>query len=415
MPIFLCKARDADGRMVAERLDAPSAVEAAEVLEKRGLLPLAVQREAWAPAPSAGTGAARAGLFSRKPPLREMALMTRQLSTLVRAGVVIHTALDTVAAECESPALKHALTKVTQEVLQGNSFSKALAHHPDIFDAAFVNSIEAGQLGGGGSLDMVLLRLANYMEVANKRRTGVKAAMRYPVIVMATFTAAFFFLIRFVVPQFFSMFSRFGQQLPLPTRIMIGCHKAITTYGWITALALGTLVTLWIAFLRSPGGRRAWDRVKLTLPIFGLLYSKTAISTFVQTFNTMNESGVPILHNLDVAGLAVGNTEIQAALRKAREGVERGEPLSKQMKEIPQFPPLVAQMFAVGEKSGRMNEVLDPLIVHYDAEIQHVIEGLTAAIEPVLTVVMGALVLFLALGIFLPMWKFLHVVQEKQP
>ena len=160
-------------------------------------------------------------------------------------------------------------------------------------------------------------------------------------------------------------------------------------------------------------GRRAWDRVKLALPIFGPLYGKTAISTFIQTFNTMNESGVPILHNLDVAGLAVENTEIQAALQKAREGVERGEPLSKQMKEIPQFPPLVAQMFAVGEKSGRMNEVLDPLVVHYDAEIQHVSEGLTAAIEPVLTVVMGALVLFLAMGIFLPMWQFLHVVQEK--
>ncbi len=409
MPIFLCRARDADGRPVAERLEAASAAEAAEVLEKRGLLPLSVHRETASAVTAPGGG--RPGLFARKPPLREMALMTRQLSTLVRAGVVIHTALDTVAAECESPALKHALTQVTQEVLRGSSLSKALARHPNIFDAPFVNSVEAGQLGG--RLDVVLQRLAGYMEIANRRRAGVKAALRYPVIVMALFTAAFFFLIRFVVPQFFSLFSRFGQELPLPTRIMIGCHKAITTYGWMTALALAALVGLWIAFVRSPGGRRLWDRVKLMLPIFGPLYGKTAISTFIQTFNTMNESGVPILHNLDIAGTSIGNTEIQAALRKAREGVERGEPLSKQMKEIPQFPPLVAQMFAVGEKSGRMNEVLDPLVVHYDAEIQHVIEGLTAAIEPILTVVMGALVLFLALGIFLPMWQFLHVVQEK--
>lgn len=411
MPVFACKARDTDGRPVQERIDAANAMEAAEILERRGLMPVSIQKEAGkTDAPAGGEGPSVASFFGRKPPLRELALMTRQLATMVKAGVVIHEALDTVAKECESPVLKRALTAVTQDVLRGNSFSKALAKHPHVFDGSYISSIEAGQLGG--RLDTVLVRLATYMELANKRRSAVKAALRYPVFVMVTFAAAFFFLIRFVVPQFLTLFNRFGEALPLPTRIMIGCHTALTTYGWLTALLLGSAVTAIALFVRSPLGRRLWDRLKLSLPVAGPLYTKTAISTFVQTYNTMHESGVPILHNLDVSAQATDNAEIQAVLGQVRKGVEKGEPLSSQLRLVPYFPALVPQMFAVGEKSGRMGEILDPLVAHYDAEIQHAIEGLTAAIEPLLTALMGGLVLLMALGIFLPMWSFLKVVQK---
>ena len=230
---------------------------------------------------------------------------------------------------------------------------------------------------------------------------------------MATFIVAFFFLVRFIVPNFKSMFDRFGADLPLPTRMLINCHKAITTYGWITALCVLALVIGVILFLRTGFGRRFWDGLKLSLPIVGPLYTKSAVSTFVQTYNTLNEAGVPVLQNLETSAQAIGNAELEVRLWQARLGVERGEPVSKQLEKIPQFPPLVGQMFAVGEASGQMAEILEPLVEHYDMETKEAIEGMTAAIEPMITILMGVMVLFMALGIFLPMWQILHVVQGK--
>ena len=209
-----------------------------------------------------------------------------------------------------------------------------------------------------------------------------------------------------------NLFSRLKTELPLPTRMLIACHAAITTYAWLTGLLVLAFVAGVVLLLKTPAGRRIWDATKLSLPLMGPLQVKSAVSTFVQTFNTLNEAGVPILQNLDTAAKSLDNLELEARLMKARAGVERGEPVSKQLREIPQFPRLVSQMFSVGEKSGRMEEVLDPLIVHYDMETQQAIEGLTAAIEPLMTILMGVLVLFLALAIFMPTWQILKAVQR---
>ncbi len=264
-----------------------------------------------------------------------------------------------------------------------------------------------------GEVLLVLTRLASTMEVSLKRHNAVKSALRYPLIVLVTFAAAFFFLLRFVVPKFMGLFGSYGAELPLPTRMMLACHEAVSTYAPLTLLSLFTLVAMVLGSYRVPAGRRFWDQVKLHLPALGPLQLKSSISNFLQTFNTLNESGVPILHNLEISAEAMGNKVLETDILEARKGVERGEPLSKQLREHRRLPALMAQMFSVGEKSGRMAEILEPLISHYDAEVQQAVEGLTAAIEPMITILMGGLILFLALGIFLPMWGFLKVVQEK--
>ena len=407
MAAFLCKARDAAGNLVTEHLEAPTPLEAAGILERRGYLPISITPEA-AGQVAAAREAGRTKPGGR-PNRKELCLSIRQLATLVKAGVVIHEALVTVAAQCQSPSLRETFLDVAQEVTHGTALSKAMGRHPKVFDRIFLNAIDAGQLSG--KLDLVLTRLAAYIEVSLKRRDGVKSALRYPLIVLVFCTGAFFFLVRFVVPKFVSMFARLKTELPLPTRILINTHKAITTYGWITGLCVLALVVGITLFLRSRFGGRLWDRLKLTIPLAGPLYTKSAISTFVQTFNTLNEAGVPILQTLETSAQSIGNAELEARLQETRHGVERGEPLSAQLQKIPQFPPLVGQMFAVGEKSGRMSEILDPLVAHYDMETQQAIEGLTAAIEPMITVLMGVVILFMALGIMLPSLSLMKAIK----
>lgn len=417
MGTYLCTARDPEGRLVTRRVTASSEVDAAEALEKAGCIPIQIRWEESPALAGADAGPAAAGnrgpgrsWFGSTPPARELSLVTRQLATMVKAGVVVHTALDTAAEQCGHPRLRAALEAVARDVTQGGSISRSLAKHPAVFDQTFVNAIEAGQVSG--KLDTILIRLATFMEVGIRRRNSVKAAMRYPVMVMAISFTAFLVLVRFVVPNFKSLFARFNTELPFPTRMLILCHKALSDYALVTALAAGSIVAGTVLLLRTRAGRRFWDRAKLGLPFIGPVSLKSAISTFVQTFNTLNEAGVPILQNLDISAKAIDNLELEARLRRAREGVERGEALSGQIRQIPLFPSLVSQMFAVGEKSGRMADILEPLVAHYDMETEQAIQGLTAAIEPALTVLLGVLVLFLALGIFMPTWELLKVVQK---
>jgi MSHA biogenesis protein MshG len=408
MPSFQYKAVTSTGQIISNVLDAPSEAAASKELYQKGYRPISLKSAG----KSAKTGeAASSGglkLFAKKVKADEIVMFTRQLVTLLRAGVPMLTALEALRDQA-SKLFGEVINKIYVDVMSGKSLSQALDQHPRVFSKLYVNSVKAGEMSG--SLDTVLDRMSQLIKHDAETKKKVKSAMQYPTFVMCAMILAFVVIMVKVVPNFANLFAGLGMALPLPTQILMGISKFMQKnilYIAIIAASAGIVFKLYIS---KPKGRFWWDGVKMKIPLIGNLVIKSSMARFTRMFETLNRSGLPILQTLTTVSGAVGNVVIERQIQQVALGVEKGEGISGSMKKSTLFPPMVNRMIAIGEQSGSLDSMLENIANHYDLEVEYAIKGLTAMIEPILTVVMGGAVVVMALGIFLPMWNMIGAIK----
>jgi type II secretory pathway component PulF len=335
---------------------------------------------------------------------------TRQFATIIKAGVPILTGLSALSEQTESSALKGTLTTIAKDVEGGSSLSQALDKHPAIFSELYVNSILAGE--AGGVLDKVLLRLAEMLERDAETNANIKAALRYPAMTMIAMVLACLFLVIFVIPNFAGIYARFEAQLPLPTRILIGLNQVITHYWYIIVPVVVALGYTFSRYINTKRGRWQWDNLKLRLPVFGGLFLKVYMLRFVSMLDTLNESGLPILRTLEIVSTTLGNVVIAREVDLMRHSVADGHGIAGSIMESKIFPPLVAHMISIGEKTGALGDMLRAIENYYDLELRTTVKNLTSMIEPIMTAILAAVVLGIALAIFLPMWNMIQLFRK---
>ncbi len=406
MPSFEYKAITPQGQVITESLDAPSEQHVSREILKKGYRTIAIKKRKAAKASASG-GKSGIDLFAKKVKTDEIVLFTREIVTLLRAGVPMLTALEALGNQ-SGKALGDIVNQIYVSVMSGKSFSQALAQHPKIFTKLYVNSVYAGEMSG--SLDEVLERMVHVLKNDEEMKKKVKAAMRYPMIVVCAMAGAFLIIMTSVVPKFALIFSGLGQELPVFTKILIMVSQFCETY--ILHIVGVTAVSL-IGFklmLRNPKGRLLWDSFLLKIPIIGPLTLKTAMARFTTMFETLNRSGLPILQTLNTVSGAVGNINIEKSIQQVANGVEQGQGIAGAMKKSNLFPPMVIRMISIGEQSGSLDEMLGSVANHYDVEVDYAVKGLTSMIEPILTLALGGVVIVIVLGIFLPMWGLIGAI-----
>ena len=406
MPFYRYKARDKHGKVQTGTMEASGREAVADQLSGAGYLPVLIEEQ--------GKGLlSRPGVLKRFTRVRpyDLIIFSRQLATLAGAGVPFLQALISLEKQTKNRRLRETVNEIRRDVEAGAAFSEALAKFPAVFSTMYVSMIRAGETAG--ILEEILERLALLAEHDYETRARVKAAVRYPFIVIITLCAAFAFLVGFVIPRFATIFERFKTALPFPTRVLIGINHIVQHY-WYAVLLAAVLITggfLW--YIRTQAGRRQWDRLKLRIPVFGTLLHKVAMSRFARIFSALQKSGISMLLTLDIAAETVGNVVIARTIESMRESVREGRTLAAPMEESGLFPPLVVQMTAVGEESGRdLNVMLAKVSEYYDRDVEYALRNLSTVIEPVLLLVVGGMVLFLALGIFLPMWDMISLFKK---
>jgi len=402
MPAFEYKAVTSTGQIVTEVLDAPNEQGVSKELYKKGYRPISITKKKGTSADQSKSG--EIALFKKKIKTEEIVLFTRELVTLLKAGVPMLTALEALSSQA-TKEMGEILNKIYVDVMSGRSFSQALAQHPKVFSTLFVNSVHAGEMSG--SLDEVLERMAVVLKKDEETRKKVKSAMKYPTFVTTAMAGAFVVLMTQVVPKFAAMFEGLGTELPIFTRILMGTSNFVSNnvlYILAIVAVSGVGFTL---FVRTEQGRLWWDGTKMKIPVMGELVTKSSMARFTMMFETLNRSGLPILQTLNTVSGAVGNAVIEKTIKQVASGVERGQGIAGSMKKQTIFPKMVVQMIAIGEQSGSLDDMLNSVSNHYDTEVEYAIKGLTQMIEPILTVAIGGMVVVMALGIFLPMWSLI--------
>ena len=355
--------------------------------------------------------AARRGGFRlafARPSHGQLVVSTRQLATLVKAGMPLLRALRTVSDQLEPGVLRQVFARVASDVEAGVKLSEALARYPRCFPPFYVNMIRAGEVGG--LLDEILRRLAELMEKQRRIRDRVRSALMYPAFVMFAAVSILAILMAFVVPTFLGMFAELGSALPLPTRILIAISNVVRQGWWMVALVACGLFALVQAALRTPAGKRQLDRTLLALPVFGSLLQRLLIARFSRTFGTLLSSGVPILGALETVRATVSNAVLDDALQAIERSLKTGESLARPIELSGVFPPLVSRMVALGEETGQLDRMLVQLADTYEEEVDISLSGLTQLLEPLLIVAVGGVVGFIVIAMFLPLLSLTKIL-----
>ena len=397
LSIFSYIATNAESGVVRGELRAVGEENVLVQLERMGLAPVSVSKKKESILDMNLT-------FFEKVPPTDIYNFTRQLSVMLKAGVPLVDALDSVHSDQTNPLLNKTIDTVIEDVSGGMSLSKSMSKHPKVFNNMFVNIVKAGERAG--VLDQVLFQLADFIAHDLKLTMGIKAAIRYPSIVIGITLMVGVFAVTYILPRFSTLFSNTRIALPLPTRILLGIDQFVKdNWTGIIFFTLFFILVFWRA-LRTKAGLYQWHKFILGLPIFGPLAQKMAISRFCHVLDTLDRTGVPILEALDISGRTAGNTFVEDRLAKVHADVEVGKKvaLSIQRHTHDIFPPHVLKMIQVGEDAGAMDDMLKEIGDMTDAEVQDRVLKLTATLEPLITVIMGVFILTLALAIFLPIW-----------
>lgn len=399
MSAFQWRGRNARGQLVDGRVDAESSDAVAQQLMRLDITPIEI-------GPVSSVHGEKTSLSQRlgldKPGVNDLILFTRQMYTLSKAGVPIIHGLRNVGQSTRNPRLRHAIEEVVDALESGRDLASGLAQNPKVFPAMFVSIVRVGE--SSGSLERAFAQLTDYLELERDFRAKLKQALRYPVMVIAAMFIAIAILMTFVIPAFADFFGRFDAELPLPTRLIIGASNFTAEWWWLIALAIGAAGLSFRAWLRTENGRYRWDRLKLRLPVVGKILFQGTMARFARTFSMTYGAGVPLIQGLTLTARAVENEYIGQAVNDMRTGIERGESLSRTAAATGLFSPLVLQMLGIGEETGDVDTMLIETAEYYEREVDYDLNNLSAYIEPILLVFLGALVLVLALGVFLPMW-----------
>lgn len=399
MPTYVYVARGRDGKRHRSTIDADNRQALTNLLQGRGLTLESVREK------SAGRG-----LAGRRVKTMELALFTRQLATIVNAGLPLLQGLDILAEQTEDPNFSKIIQKIAQSVEGGDTFSDALRNYPRAFPDLYVSMIRAGE--AGGDLDGVLIQLAEYLEASEELKRRVRSAMTYPVVAFSMILMIAAGLVIFVVPQFEEIFKSFGNAaLPMPTQILMNISDVLRS--WRALLVVAFFVAVVIAtriYGRTENGRYNLDQLKLKLPIFGKLLRKVAISRFTRTLGTLTRSGVPILQAMEIVERTAGNEVYAKAIREANDSVRGGETLADPLARSGEFPAMVTRMIGVGEKTGALETMLAKIADFYDAEVKATVDALTSLIEPVLILMMGIVVGGIVIALFMPILQLSQLV-----
>ncbi len=340
--------------------------------------------------------------------VKDLSVFTRQFATMVNAGLPLVQCLDVLGRQLDKPHFKKVVLQVTSDVEGGSTLAEALGKHPKIFSDLFVNMIAAGE--AGGILDVILSRLAVFLEKADALQRKVKGAMTYPTIVLTVAGGACIFMLMFVIPVFAKMFSDFGGTLPAPTRIVMALSDFLKAYWWALGGGAAALTFALKRYRATAKGRMVTDRLALRIPILGTVLRKSAVARFTRTLGTLIGSGVPILQGLEITAHTAGNSVIQKAIQDTAVSIRQGDTIAMPLKESGVFPPMVVQMIGIGEQTGALDEMLAKIADFYDDEVDSAVEALTAAIEPIMIVVMGTMVGGMLVAMYLPMFKMSSIV-----
>lgn len=340
----------------------------------------------------------------------ELNTFTRQLYTLLNAGLPLLRGLNTLKEQTVNAGFRDIVGKISRDIEAGSTLSESLAKHPNAFNALYVNMVKSGEVSG--RLPEALERLATLGEHDEKVRLKVKAAMRYPLIVLAAIIIGFITLIVVVIPRFTSLYAKFNTELPMPTRILLMVNHIFTHYWWLLVILAAASTFLFKRLLNTTEGMAWLDSFKLKIPVFGPLLLNLTMTRFCRISGTLIQSGIPILQILDLVGESVGNTVVSRAISNIKTSVNSGKGMFEPMKQSGLFPPMVIQMVAVGEETGKLDELLIHVSDYYDNQIDYMVSNLVTLIEPMLTVVLGGAVLLMALGIFLPLWNMMNLFKK---
>ena len=404
MITFSYQARDAAGRIVSGVQEALNEDNAVTSLMSRGLMVLSLQRKATA---------AQSRRKATTVKETDLVLFTRQLSTMIEAGISLVQALTALYEQADPKrqrALRAVVSDITARVQGGETFHESLAKHPRVFNRLFVSMVKAGE--HGGLLAEILDRLAGFLEASSRLRKKIKSAMTYPVIVVCIAIAITTFLIVRVVPIFGEIFADFGAKLPAPTQFLIDVSDFVRGQWYFLILGVGGAIFGIRTFVRSTRGKQLWDRWKLKLPVFGPLVHKICMSRFARTFAQLIRSGVPILEVIDIVGGSSGNHVVETSIKEVGADVEKGDNLSVALSRKPIFPPMLLRMVAAGEATGKIDTMLEKMADFWDEEIEAMLDALTSLIEPLLIVFLGVIVGGIVIAMFLPIFKLNEVVSQ---
>ena len=406
MITFAYQARDASGRIVSGIQDALNEDNAVTSLMSRGLMVLSLQEKSIA-------SKTKKKVWTVKE--TDLVLFTRQLATMIEAGISLVQGLTALYDQCDpkrQKSMRHVVSDVTTRVQGGETFHEAISKHPRVFNRLFVSMVKAGE--AGGLLAEILERLAGFLEASARLRKKVKSAMTYPVIVVCIAFAITTFLIVRVVPIFGEIFKDFGAKLPAPTQFLLDVSDFVRGEWYFLVVGIASIIFGVRTFIRSTRGKQIWDKWKLKLPVFGPLIHKIAMSRFARTFAQLIRSGVPILEVIDIVGGSAGNDVIERGIKSLGDEVEKGDNLSVAMSKKSIFPPMLLRMVAAGEATGKIDSMLEKMADFWDEEIEAMLDALTSLIEPMLIVFLGVIVGGIVIAMFLPIFKLNEVVSQNQ-
>jgi type IV pilus assembly protein PilC len=402
MPSFAYAAREAaTGKEIKSSIDAANEQAAIASLLNRNLLVVSIQEKV----------GKRGKNLGGKVALHDLVVFTRQLATMIDAGLAMVQCLQALAEQTPSRVMREVIRDVCARVESGDSFSDALKKHPKTFNRLYTCMVAAGERGG--LLAEILARLATYLENSARLRKKVKSAMMYPTAVTVIAIGITIFLLVKVVPVFGEIYSGFGAELPGPTQWLINISELLRENLLIVLPVLGALIYGWFAYIKTKRGREFWDRTRIRLPIFGDIAHKICLARFTRTLASLVRSGVPILEVLGIVSQTVGNVIIEQAIQTASKDIEKGESIAAALGKHPIFPSMVIRMVTAGEQTGKIDAMLERISDFLDEEIETTLSGLTSLIEPILIVFLGVTVGGIAICMFLPIFKMTDIINGK--
>lgn len=390
---------DRRGSRIKGEIEAKNPALVKAELRRQGIQPTRVRRK---PKPLFGGSGKRI-----KP--RDIATFSRQLATMIKSGVPLVSAFDVIAGGVDNPRMRKLVTDIKTDIEGGSSLSESLAKHPAHFDTLYVNLVRAGE--SAGVLDDILETIATYKERVEALKGKIKKAMYYPIVVVAVAVIVSAILLVFVVPQFEAIFQSYGAELPMFTQMVIGASESVRAYGWIyLILIVGAITAFIMARKRSKGFARALDRASLRIPVVGQILYQAAVARFARTLAITFRAGVPLVEALETVAGATGNYVFEEAVMKIREDVATGHQLQLAMKQTKLFPHMVVQMTAIGEESGALDEMLSKVAEYYEEEVNNAVDALSSLLEPLVIILIGALVGGMVVAMYLPIFKLAAVI-----
>jgi general secretion pathway protein F len=416
MPVYAYKGINEKGRNVGGVIDADTPKNARLKLRRTGIFPTELQESREQSVGAADGGGFRlgslnidvGGMFQRITP-QDVALMTRQLATLVGAGLPLVECLGALKDQVDGARQKKILSQVREMVVEGGTLADAMKQHPALFNDLYVNMVRAGE--ASGALDIVLIRLAEYTERAAALRSKVQSALTYPVFMGLASMGILFFLLSYVVPKVTRIFEERDAQLPTMTVVLLAVSGFLSTYWWAILGALLLAVIAVRLSVRTPAGRLRFDGYVLRIPYFGKVLKKVALARFARTLSTLLLGGIPLLQALDIVKHVVSNMVLSNAIEDGRNSIREGHSVADPLKKSGLFPPLLVHMIAVGEKSGELESMLSRAADAYDGEVEASVSALSSLMEPILVIFMGAVVLFIVMAILLPIFDLNQLVK----